>query len=144
MSRKSLRIANRGQEALLEYKYTPLENANEWIRLLRFLPNPTGASLRACMFHVKLCDAPPYRALSYTWGASSDVHAEIELCTSPSMSMAIVSTTIKSMSPMNQSRCNTKTYPDQWTRAACDMNLERCGVGKVPEAYLRSVVEIRL
>ena len=82
MPRRSLRIANLGKEVLQEYKYTPLENVNEWIRLLRFLPRPTGAPLSAEISHIKLCDAPPYRALSYTWGTSSDVHAEIELCTS--------------------------------------------------------------
>ncbi len=82
MPRRSLRIANRENEALQKFKYTPLEDVNEYIRLLRFLPNPTGASLRALILHVKLCHAPPYRALSYTWGPSSDIHAEIELCTS--------------------------------------------------------------
>ena len=80
MPKRSRRIANRGKEALQDYEYTPLENANEWIRLLLFLPRPQGAPLRVMICQFKLCDAPRYRALSYTWGASSDVHQEIELC----------------------------------------------------------------
>ena len=82
MPTESLRIPECEEKALQDFVYTPLKNANEWIRLLRFFPRPKGASLRAMILHVKLCDTPRYRALSYTWGALSDVHTEIELCTS--------------------------------------------------------------
>ncbi len=51
--------------------------------------------------------------------------------------------TIKGMLPRKDSRCrscNRKTKADRWTRVVRKMKLETCGVGKVPEAYLRSVV----
>ena len=92
MPRMSPRIANCSKEGLQEYKYTPLQNAGEWIRLFRFLPKHAGASFCAQILHVKLCDAPPYRALSYTWGDSSDIHADIELCTELDLPMTTTST----------------------------------------------------
>ena len=80
MPRRSLRIAERESPVVGQYKYTPLEDATEWIRLLRFLPNAEGTPFRAEVVHYKLCEAPAYKALSYTWGPPSDASVEIEFC----------------------------------------------------------------
>ena len=80
MLRGSLRIAERERPVIREYKYTPLEDPNECIRLISFMPSPEGGPFRAEIFEVELCDAPSYRALSYTWGVPSDALKEIEIC----------------------------------------------------------------
>ena len=73
-------MAERDSTVVKDYEYTPFEDAREWIRLLKFLPSPKEAPFRAEISHHKLCDAPAYKALSYTWGPPSDAFAEIEIC----------------------------------------------------------------
>ena len=80
MLRRSLRIAERESPVVGEYKYTPLEDAKECIRLIRFFPSPEGTPFRAEIIQRKLCEAPAYKALSYTWGPPSDALVEIEFC----------------------------------------------------------------
>jgi hypothetical protein len=54
------------------YNYAPLENAESHIRLLRLRPSYDPSwPLHCTLFHTDLQDAPPYVALSYTWGDRS-------------------------------------------------------------------------
>ena len=76
----SLPIAEREVPVVEEYKYTPLEDLKEWIRLVRFFLSPEGAPFRVEILERKLCEAPAYKALSYTWGLPSDASVEIEFC----------------------------------------------------------------
>lgn len=76
---KSLPITNRERPLLKVYKHARLENADENIRLLRFLPVLTALRSVQNYFSSKLCDAPPYKALSYTWDPSGHTGVEIEL-----------------------------------------------------------------
>ncbi|CZR63673.1 related to heterokaryon incompatibility protein het-6 [Phialocephala subalpina] len=55
-----------------DYHYTPLDGNRHSIRLLRLLPAPDNSwPIRCKLFHTTLENAPPYIALSYTWGDRS-------------------------------------------------------------------------
>jgi hypothetical protein len=49
------------------YKYDPLPTASS-IRLLQLAPSPDGKTVYRSLKSYELKDAPPYQALSYTWG----------------------------------------------------------------------------
>jgi Heterokaryon incompatibility protein (HET) len=52
-----------------KYKYTPLDASRNSIRLLRLRVAPDSSwPIRCSLFHTTLEEAPPYVALSYTWG----------------------------------------------------------------------------
>lgn len=53
------------------FKYTPLDDPSQEIRLLRFKPGDS-ISCRISVHQHK--DAPPYRAISYAWGDASSPH----------------------------------------------------------------------
>ncbi|KAL3420136.1 hypothetical protein PVAG01_08635 [Phlyctema vagabunda] len=51
------------------YEYQSLDTSRDEIRLLRLLPAASsGDKIHGKIFHTSLKDAPPYQALSYTWG----------------------------------------------------------------------------
>ncbi|KAE8443174.1 hypothetical protein EG329_002272 [Mollisiaceae sp. DMI_Dod_QoI] len=55
-----------------KFQYTPLDGNRSSIRLLRLLPGPDASwPVRCSLFHTTLETAPPYKALSYTWGDKS-------------------------------------------------------------------------
>ncbi|KAH6675019.1 hypothetical protein B0J14DRAFT_456066, partial [Halenospora varia] len=52
--------------------YLPLGPSTDPIPLLRLKPDANNtAPLHCTIFHTTLSQAPPYKALSYTWGCSS-------------------------------------------------------------------------
>ncbi|KAI3324134.1 HET-domain-containing protein [Xylariaceae sp. AK1471] len=48
--------------------YSPIDSKNGQIRLLELLPGRSTTPIECRMQHASLDNAPPYRALSYTWG----------------------------------------------------------------------------
>jgi hypothetical protein len=56
-----------------KYQYTPLDASQNSIRLLRLQAAPdASAPIRCSLFHTTHKEAPPYVALSYVWGDSSN------------------------------------------------------------------------
>ena len=62
-----------GQSITEKYKYKALDS-NRTIRLLQLLPGAIDDPLRCNITHHRIDDVPKYRALSYTWGDSSENH----------------------------------------------------------------------
>jgi hypothetical protein len=61
--------------AAQQFKYEPLQSSNNEIRLLRIKPASHPDETIWCeMIQVSLDTAPPYQALSYTWGDKASSH----------------------------------------------------------------------
>jgi hypothetical protein len=59
---------------LKPYKYQPLSGEKDEIRLLTVLPGKVDDKVECYLNHFELSAAPPYHALSYTWGSLIDPH----------------------------------------------------------------------
>jgi hypothetical protein len=58
------------------FKYEPLTDPNQDIRLLKISPGlggPDGNLIQGELAHVRLSEAPPFFALSYVWGEPGDI-----------------------------------------------------------------------
>lgn len=54
------------------YGKLSLDRAQFSIRLIRLLPGSFDDPIRCKLFRKTLCGSPPFEALSYTWGDSTD------------------------------------------------------------------------
>jgi hypothetical protein len=69
---KAKKSENSFNQYLPRYQYSALDSGKESIRLLRIWPSENDDHLIECeIFHTTLSQAPPYIALSYTWGDRS-------------------------------------------------------------------------
>ena len=59
---------------MAQYQYKPLQNSAQQIRLLEILSTEHGR-ISGSLKHFDLADAPPYIALSYTWGSPHPTRA---------------------------------------------------------------------
>jgi hypothetical protein len=62
-------ILQRNLQRSASYKYRAMPDPSTWIRLLEILPAVDPDTMIRCrLFETKLANAPPYAALSYSWG----------------------------------------------------------------------------
>ncbi len=120
-----------------KYNYAPLDSAEGSIRLLRLFPAPDSSTswpIRCSLFATTLDQAPPYVALSYSWGEQSGT--QIVLIDSDAMSVTPnLKNALQRLRP--QPRNSDEIF---WIDAIC-INQEDIPERNIQTANMRAIYE---